>query len=474
MKILPILLLCVVSVFYPIYGWAACSWDGNTGTVADPYSATQVQECINDAASKTGAVIIQIPNSAPTWSGGITVNMRSSWANVTSLTIRGQNDCTLNGNGIPTACGTNITNFSVTYTGLEGKAFRLSNMRWTGATSANPVYITGTGKSWRIDHIFFDHTTAGRIIYMNEAGATDVTYGLIDSCNVHDVGGVFLHTSPSNGGNYGWIRALDLGGPDATYIENSTFYWTTWNASVSGVTDANGPGRYVIRYNDITNGYIFAHDAIVNGHRGVRKWEVYNNTFTYSGSNCFVFAGRAGTGVFFNNTISDPELQLCPQYIQLACYRTGVAGQNPWDALCSNTSGKGCLGTASPYPQNCTTDADCGGVAGSCIAKDATTGSPTGYPCRDQLGFDGNNPQTSRPFLLWNNTKNGSDITVGIAYNTSYIAEGRDYCKHPTTMPASCNGVTTNYTPYTYPHPLRQSQAGDNPPEKPQNLRITE
>lgn len=441
------LFFAVCLLLVPSAVFAVCSWSGNTGTVASPYAAADVQDCINDSAGMTGDVTIQIPTSSPTWTSGITVNMGSGWTNVSGLTVKGQNACTVDKNDRPTSCSTSITNFTVTYIGKEGKAFRISNMKISGNCV---IDISGTCKSWRIDHIYFYVLTSQRPIMISQGQTgTDVTYGVLDSLNIYSTNDVvFLNYMSLD--NYSWMRPLDLGGPDAIYLENSTYYSTiNCSGGPCGVTDANGPGRFVIRYNDFTDMYIYAHDAIVTNHRGVRKWEVYNNTFTYPGVNgaCFVAQFRSGTGVMFNNTISDPGLKLCPQYVQLYVYRSTTEGGTPWVPLCSSTSGKAWLDTTSHYPETCTSGTGCINIDGS---------GPDGYPCRDQAGVDGNNPQVSRPFLFWNNTLNGANASAipSIGGIATYIVENRDFCRHATTMPSTCNGVTTTYSPLTYPHPL--------------------
>jgi hypothetical protein len=41
--------------------------------------------------------------------------------------------------------------------------------------------------------------------------------------------------------------------------------------------------------------------------------------------------------------------------------------------------------------------------------------------------------------------------------SATYIVSDRDYCVSAVTMPATCNGVETSYTPYTCPHPLTEA-----------------
>jgi hypothetical protein len=223
------------------------------------------------------------------------------------------------------------------------------------------------------------------------------------------------------------------------------------------------------------------HDAIVGSLRSCRKWEVYNNTFTMTyESGQFVFVGiRGGTGVIHDNTYTNsPYYMGVPVVVGL--YRTGQTDGDPWDALCSVTSGKFTGGSTTP-PGGCT------GTANGCITMDGPgTGAQTGYPCRDQFGFTGNDPQTSQPVLIWNNRQNGVQANVfdfngPVPYPTTYIVNNRDYCTG-TTMPTTCNGVATTYTDYTYPHPLAGggspgssgSSADVTPPAAPTGITIAQ
>jgi hypothetical protein len=463
-------------LLFPLMANAVCTWNANVGTAASPYAAADIQACVDDASSKTGDVVVRIPNSNATWTNKLTINMRSGFAGVASLTLRGQNDCTLDADGRPTACGTNISNAGIDFSGMEGKGFRLAHMRIAGTSPGDVVDISGDCKSWRIDHVFFDTVSASRLIFVTRSAQGHVTYGVADHCRVLN-SSIFIHYQPSfDGGNWDWMNPLGLGSADALYLENNTFLCNTGTTQMMCVTDCNGSGKFVVRHNDFFNCYLSAHDAIVVGLRGVRKWEIYENRFNYNDhGNCFVGFIRSGTGVMYNNTINDPDVVLCGSGISFIIYRNTSPGGDPWDAKCGTNTGKACLNTSSTYPKQCNADADCGGESGSCVAVDGN-GAPDGYPCRDQLGADGNNPQVSRPMLFWNNTKNGGPITLA---SEAYMAAGRDYCLSDTAMPATCNGVPTVYSPYSYPHPLIVSgPLADSPsapittPAQPRGLRV--
>jgi hypothetical protein len=449
----------LLSILISTSSWAACSWTGNTGTVASPYAVADVSACLTDAASKTGEVTVQIPNSSVTWSSGVTVDHSSGSTNVTSLTLRGQNDCTLDAGGVPTSCGTNIANFYVNYTGKEGKAFRLAHFTATGTSG---IRIDGDGKSWRFDHIYWNTVTgytSTRIIWIAKSVATGVTEGLIDHNYFKDwAWGTLAHYQPgADGGNYEWMTGAELGTSHAIYFENNKMH-----SSAGGyyLTDNNGPSRWVFRYNDIKNAYIAGHDAQVGGFRGALKLEAYSNTFTFDVSgNCYVMYRSGANGVFFNNTIAGANALDCNNPLFFANYRNDGAYGYP--TACSNTSGKQWLSTTSNYPQTCTSGT-------GCINTDGSASSPNGYPCRDQVGASGNDPQVGggAPFLFWNNTIGGSDASshIAVGFGADHIVLNRDYCTAAVTMPATCNGVTTTYTAYTYPHPLISGAADTTAP----------
>ena len=369
-----------------------------------------------------------------------------------------------------------ITGARFTVTVPAGKAWTIGQFRTNGTAGFN---ITGSSKAGRITAVYFDGVTGftqNRIIWIEPSGAWYST-GVIDNVTFFQPLSIQFHVRESGnaGGNDSYRRPLDLGGPDAWYVEDSTFQHTATSYNVSTpATDCDGGGRYVVRYSQIIYNYTEQHDAIVGGIRGCRKFEIYNNTFSPDFNDNFGVAGiRGGTGVMFNNTITTKtfassttaDANYSIGEFRMQTYRRSSIGSAgaPWGNLCSNTSGKICL-NGSTVPTACTSDAQCGGQAGSCIATDGASSSPTGYPCRDQNGVSGNNPQFSRPVLFWNNRYSaaviapftndfaGPEVADGL---TTYVQENRDFCVGRATMPTTCNGIVTRYTPYPYPHPLR-------------------
>ncbi len=371
---------------------------------------------------------------------------------------------------------TTITGARFNVTVPSGKAWRVSGFGTSGTAGFN---ITGHSKSGRIDHILFTSVvgfTENRIIWINPATGGYST-GLIDHVTVVDPQGINIHVREDWGnGNQSYMRALDLGGPDAWYVEDSNFSQNTGSYNISTTaTDCDGGGRLVFRNNTIDNNYFEMHDAIISGLRSCRKWEIYNNTWTSTQSNLnstgqyAQIAIRGGTGVVFNNTFAATS----GYDIIFSNYRSGgqTAG-TPWTSTCQTSSAaKACLNVASTSPRSCSADSDCGGVSGSCVKIDGSSSLLTNYPCRDQMGTDGNAPQLIRPALFWNNRI----VTAQVApsqqdySDTRYLAEGRDYCVGTTDQPTTCGGVAVPYTPYAYPHPL---QGGTVPLQPPLNVFV--
>lgn len=419
-----------------------------------------------NAASCQNADVAAAVNSA---ADGDTVNIPAGSCTWTSV-ISTSKGIKILGAGQGT---TIITGAGFDMSAAAGKAWRISGMTLRGTTG---IAVYGASKAFRIDHITFDNVSGrpdNRVVWV-EPSTGNYVAGVIDHNVFTNPKSIQVHyRGPSaEGGNSSWMRPLDLGGPDAVYIEDNQFTHATYNVSAP-LTDCDGGGRIVFRHNNVKNSYFEMHDAIIVGLRGCRKWEVYDNTFemTYPAGMCSFIAMRGGTGAVFNNTFLSTT-DCYPEIVQMTVYRTYQVEGDPWDALCSTSTGKACLNTTATIPKGCTSDAQCGGGAGSCITIDGASTNPSGYLCRDQTGSDGNNPQVSKPALFWNN-KFGSTFVEPVVWGstkTAYLQSGRDFCSGTTSMPTSCNGQSVTYAPYTYPHPLINQQA---PPESPKSLLAT-
>ncbi len=405
-------------------------------------SQTDVQAAVN--AAQDGDTIL-VPVGACTWTTVVTIDLYSP---AKALTIKGA------GIGL-----TNITDYGFDVKGGDGKPWRINGMTMKGSAG---FFVEGASKNWRIDYIYFDHVTgkasaSNRIIWVQASGTpSDYNSGVIDHCTFDNANNIVnIHVRDVRGGNTVWNRPLGLGGSDAVYIEDCNFIHVPM--ALSDVDCESG--SYVFRHNTVRNGNLGMHDAIIGGLRGCKKWEIYDNLFINDPGTglCGNFGLRGGNGVVFNNVAQGrPD---CNDGIWIQTYRTTQLGGDPWDVLCGSSSGiKACLGSDNTYPRRCTSDADCGGITGSCIDIDNSS-NPTGYPCRDQLGWEGNLIRTLRPVLFWNNTIDGAYAVPVVVRGPEYVMNGREYCYGP-TMPTSCGGVATTYVPYPYPHPLSVAQFG--------------
>lgn len=493
------IILILALMMIPSGVWGACSWSGNTGTVdvSVSYTYADVQDCITDASALTGVVTIQIPDSTlAAASNAITVNMRTGFANVTELIIKGQNACTLGyttevRGGVPTACTTILSAFKLLFYGSPAKKFRLSNVAITGSTNTTTsgiIQMFGDtnytdGGGFRIDHIFFNETNhSGTYNFpglINVAHRTSETYstglmdGVIDHVYSYKAIARFLHTQPVEGAasttNREWIQPIGFGSSKAIFIEDCKVY----SEITALLVESQGGGRVVLRRNYITNAWVGGHDAAIGNFRGIRKYEVYNNTFIADanfGTWAVLFTPRSGNGVFYNNTIDEtasanPTGYIMSVYVSRDVQAAGTYS-SPWDTKPDNDGGKACLNSPISFAIRCDEETDCGGtngVTGYCVNIDGDGDGgalPDGYPARDQLGVlqnsDGSQTGGGMPYLVWGNTLDGSASVSIRNQSLSYIVADRDYCATTSaTMPATCNSVTTTYAPYVYPHPLQ-------------------
>ena len=432
------------------------------GTVSGSYN--DVAACIKNTIDGD---TVNIPGGNYTWSSGITVTQ--------NITIQGAG-----------YTNTKITRNGTAFT-LSDTSARITGIGFILTSGEKQISITG-GSGWRIDHCQFINNSGTSIISIDVSSVnlSSIPYGLID--NNDFVEGRIVTALASNATEARAIWATDhpFGSADPTgshtiYIEDNTFYKTADNGG--NVIDASAyTGAYVARYNTVTGRTQFqAHSFQDADNRGAKAWEIYGNSFTASPSTWTAMFIRGGTGLIFNNAISNYSYAVVFDNVR-SFSSIAMAGQ--------------CNGTSSW---------DMNGLA-------------NGYPCRDQIGrgkdvtlWTDANPypdQVSQPAYLWSNIKSGSNVPVYVHNNTgNWIQADRDYyeqkalfdgtsgvgCGKPATRPAtckpgasywateqSCTDMTgmvganpstpikgtlykcnasgqweTYYTPYTYPHPLR-------------------
>jgi hypothetical protein len=380
-------------------------------------------------------------------------------------------------------------------------ATRISGFKFLSPLDAKYSAIKVQGQGWRIDHCAYESiesassVTGGFFIQATGINTTVQPYGLVDNNTIINGKIDTMGAANATDQSAAWYDALDLGGASAVYIEDNHF--STSYPIVTAkhlVVDSGYAGKYVFRYNTVSNGNIQNHSLQVAGNRGSRKTEVYGNSLDTINDNLWVAIHMlAGTGVVFNNNITGKG----------ATYGLGFDNRRSYTSV-------GCLGLCNgSQPWDGNLDA-------------------SGWPCRDQIGRGGDvsqwancncgipaPSQINSPFYAWSIIGASNDLNN---LQPTHIQANRDYyytdavncpsnsshatnkcsagvgCGPPLYIPEYCatgtaywatnqscsdmtgmvganpttpisgtlykctatNTWTPYYTPYTYPHPLRQ------------------
>jgi hypothetical protein len=339
-----------------------------------------------------------------------------------------------------------------------GKSLRVTGFTIRGEAQDTQNYNKGTLNFWgnsqsvRVDHV---NIILGGTSGIHFGGNV---CGVVDHCT-HDGSNfkqfVSIDHGNWNGDTAGWgdgsyEDTLHLGTARAVYIEDCICL----NETTAGVIDGTRGGRFVFRHNTVTNAFIGMHGTEGFRGRGMRSYEIYQNTFL--NPNAIIFTGilaRSGTGVIWGNTFS------------------GGAGQTGYK--------NGMMFTVYR-------DFTCGGVNEAPPWGNATGSNPwdgntlsNGYPALDQVGHGtcqdqirGDNPvnmrtgtpawptQALEPVYEWNDTWTPVPENPGNKVTTQcdIVQLGRDILTD-TPMPG--------YTPYTYPHPLTVGGPSPSPTPTP-------
>jgi len=292
---------------------------------------------------------------------------------------------------------------------------RLTGLRLNdnNGDSFNMIHVAG--HKFRIDHCYFYNSASSYLdvisVDRRDLSVTGRPYGVIDSCKFEGMRIVVNTYYNFWDINKAWYNdTLGLGDERAVYVEDCIF-----DNSLYGISciDGNRGGAYVFRFNDVEHSYIEAHSLQNDQERAIRRWEIYGNNITNNGTAIYYpFRIRGGTGIIFSNTISG------------AWTNIGIAFDNVRDITSVGNAGL-CDGN-SLWDKN-------------------ETGE-SGWWCRDQIGtstdtslWTEENPhpeQTRVPAYVWNNTYNGSEVSVDEINKGDFdhIQSDRDYYKLSTNF----------------------------------------
>ena len=253
----------------------------------------------------------------------------------------------------------------------------------------------------------------------------------------------FLRHKWTGGGITDWQTPSKWGSADTNGDANLYVEQNTITTALEGV-DVDDDARLVLRYNTIKNSGTLTHGVDTSGIMGGRLIDYDHNTFSKdltilpAPCSCYVnmnsFIGiRGGTVQIHDNVIPD---------LNDACW-----GDKPeitfWvEELRRNNGSYPCWAGGYPAPHN----TGWGWITGT--GNSYTLPSPPG----------GTGTQDLEPIYIWNNTGAGaynspsvldyapSECGASPPSATTYIVSGREY--YPNT-------AKPGYSPYTYPHPLR-------------------
>ena len=418
------------------------------------------------------------------------------------------------------ADGTVITRGASVQLSAQSADYTISGFRFLNQTAANLPMIDAKNIGWRIHHNYFGHVTPGTETRgTTEAivatGANDSVSGrhpagLIDNNTFADQRIVVYGESSLANQNTIWAQENVFGSADSTvFVEDNTFT----DRLTGNVMDSNNAAKYVFRYNTVSPGTnIMAHSLQSAATRGAKSWEIYGNSLNLiTGYSSVVFL-RAGTGLAFNNSATFASTyysNVASMYldnVRSSVERTTCCGANPPPV----TDDSGACNGTSLWDGNVGSGDAAGWPCRDQIGRGQDTGSDSSV-----IG----KATSSEPAYFWGNynaTKSSFvPVTVSSdAYSQYHIVANRDYydrnasfdgtsgvgCGTLASRPATCTtGVgywatdqscsdltgmvganpvtpisgtlhkctetdtwTAYYTPYTYPHPLRDVTAPDS------------
>lgn len=471
---------------------------------ASSCSRLDVQSAINSASD--GDTVL-VPAGTCSWTATIHIK--------TGITVQGVGiDATIINDNVPDGRTVLIDTASGRSYRLTGFTFRRGSV--TKGLTNGIIQVQGDTKAWRIDNNKFDNVDARAIsVWGSTFGVIDHNQFVVSSGTI----AIEVNHPTWNNSSYGdgsWSDDSYFGTEKFIFIEDNVFTPANQSSKFFAV-DSDAGGRYVFRFNKVTNGNVNSHGTESGGRRrGVRAYEVYGNTFTKTAQlnsmpNVAMF--RAGTGVVYNNVVG-PGYN---NFVALRNFRSwdtfqhwpACDGSSPYDLNDGIVYNQGTHNGASgalaltDTTKNWTPNHWSNGgfsvrnvtkkwgsyavsnTATSIAVQPETHGDQQFFEpgdtyqilratrCLDQIGsgkgalLSGIPPeplawpnQVIDPLYLWNNSLSGGVARAAAAGNP-HIAEGRDYFNET---------VKPGYTPYTYPHPLVDGTPSPSPPT---NLQLS-
>lgn len=361
---------------------------------------------VSDTQSKINAAsdldVIQLPlNGSFTWASAVTCSK--------ALKID------LNGSTITRGSSPSAAIIQITVP--ANKKVRVTNGSFTSTSSVasyfEAIFVSIAGSAtgyFRLDNLTIIDPQGECSFH------TGAQKGLMDHCtfNTPDIATEILHINGyGNTSVTGWNYSFSEGTDDAVFIEDCDFVSTfTGGAGSTSAVQMYYGARTTFRYNTIDAMKFDCHGTA--GQVGGRWWEVYENDWSTDQDLSQACQLRAGSGVCFNNTLTNLSGANGSRNLQMWEEDTGTYPL-------SYQIGRG----------------TCSG--GGCASDPQTGSDETGSP---------------NICYFWNNTvvnggggTGGFTVDVNSATQAGLITLNVDYF-------LSAKG---GYSPYTYPHPLQTS-----------------
>lgn len=499
-----ILVICIL--LWSMSAYSACTDNGDGTFTTDGNESADLQECI--ALAGTGETINVVAGD------GAAVWTPFTLSKSIKIVGPGQNE-------------DKSYKLDITWAGTEPLVttsvdnFRISGFSFSTSSAQTGISISDAS-GWRIDHNRFYNShasTIGTFVITGVNTNDAVMKGVVDNNYLY-----FSRVLVSNNGaeleigGYIWNGDLGLGSDDAVYIEDNICESPMVNPT--SALDANRGGKYVFRYNTVVEGHAAVHSLQAATQRATRKWEIYGNTF--NSTSVFTYAAnllRGGTGVIFGNDYSSSvdynypimfdnvrstwvENSPNPGDHTSTTDGSGICGgDHTWDGNTIGGQGYPCrdqIGRSSdatlwidgsaPSPAQALSpayvwsvyeDAAAVGVYVSTAERNRTHiqadrdyydyntsfngTSGTGCGALTQAQLNSTYPSCTDGVAYWSTSQNNCADLTGYIGDSTQRTSGTETYLQGTLYKCSSNTWTAYYTPYTYPHPLRNEDAGGDP-----------
>lgn len=427
-------------------------------------------------ASANPGDIIQLPSGSATWGNSGHPNSGASFILVSNISIQGTGDSTV------ITLDDSGPQFATAVVNIEASGVTFSSIKVI-ASSVNPVSsfaVTPNGSfstGFRISDITYQGGTAGDGYF----AYIDVQSGLIDNCRFTAPSGsdeLIFGRGPTNA----WQNPNTLGTSSNVFIEDCTFNGAAY------LCDANANSSFVVRFNTINgeqkaDGHGFASNTPP---RSFRNIEVYDNTWNDNpGGTYAAIEVRGAASRSFNNTSTITGggaawIFLTDYGYQAQWANYGNVYQTPTNYPLADQVGTGeDPQTAHEEPAYVWSNKQNGSawprtlhtVATGAIALYAVqTSNPSATFTESDI------IQSNRDFFSDAGFDTNTGVSVGTTAQMNALTPGiagygfwvTDQGSWNTRLTSGTSGLlyvwsgtawVLNYTPYTYPHPLRTKTA---------------